>query len=72
MTKQNLKGAHVMTRAIVCANATLLPGVVIGVHAIVGAGSVVTRSVGAGEVVAGNPARKLKEIDDLPYNIRTN
>lgn len=38
-------------------NAILLPGVVIGNRVIVGAGSVVTRSVPDGCVVAGNPAR---------------
>ena len=37
----------------------ILKGVVIGSEAIVGAGSVVTRSVPPGEVWAGNPARPL-------------
>lgn len=37
--------------------AIILPGVSIGDGAIIGAGSVVTRDVGAGEIVAGNPAR---------------
>lgn len=35
----------------------ILPGVRIGTGAIVGAGSVLTRSVPSGAVVAGNPAR---------------
>lgn len=38
--------------------ALILPGVTIGDDAIVGAGSVVTRDVGAGATVAGNPARE--------------
>ncbi|GAB3146033.1 hypothetical protein GCM10027058_03130 [Microbacterium neimengense] len=38
-------------------NTVILPGVRIGDGAIVGAGSVLTRSVPAGTVVAGNPAR---------------
>lgn len=38
------------------ANATILGGVTIGVGALVGAGSVVTRNVPAHAVVAGNPA----------------
>ena len=40
--------------------ATLLGGVEIGERAVVGAGSVVTRDVPAGAVVAGNPARVIK------------
>ena len=41
------------------ANSTILPGVTIGRWAMVGAGSVVTRDVADGELVAGNPARRL-------------
>lgn len=44
------------------ANVTILPGCKqIGVGAIIGAGSVVTRDVDAFTVVAGNPARKIAE-----------
>ncbi len=39
------------------ANATLLPGIVIGEDAIVGSGSVVTKNVLPGKTVRGNPAR---------------
>ncbi len=41
------------------ANSTILPGVTVGRWAMVGAGSVVTRDVADGELVAGNPARRL-------------
>jgi len=41
-------------------NATILCGVEIGEGATVGAGSVVTKDVPAGAVVAGNPARVLR------------
>ena len=43
--------------------AILLPGVRIGRNAVVGAGAVVTRSVPANTVVAGNPARMIREIE---------
>lgn len=44
-------------------SAILLPGVHIGQRAVVGAGAVVTRDVPADTVVAGNPARVIREID---------
>lgn len=43
--------------------AILLPGVRVGRNAVVGAGAVVTRDVAANTVVAGNPARVIREIE---------
>jgi maltose O-acetyltransferase len=43
--------------------AILLPGICVGRNAVVGAGAVVTRDVPANTVVAGNPARVIREID---------
>lgn len=42
--------------------AMILPGVSIGDNAVVAAGSVVTKDVAAGTVVAGNPARFIKNV----------
>lgn len=44
------------------ANALILKGVTVGAASIVGAGSVVTKSVPPGVVVAGNPARIVKRV----------
>jgi acetyltransferase-like isoleucine patch superfamily enzyme len=46
--------------ASIGSGSTILCGVQIGEDAIVGAGSVVTRDVPAGTIVAGNPARELR------------
>jgi maltose O-acetyltransferase len=43
--------------------AVILPGVTIGDNAVVGAGSVVTKDVPANTVVAGNPAKVIREIE---------
>lgn len=42
--------------------AILLPGITIGDHAVIGAGSVVTHDVPAHHIVAGNPARLLRSV----------
>lgn len=65
--KETLRGPHVMEAAIIGANATLLPGIVIGRRAVIGAGSVVLNDVPDGVVVAGNPARVIKRIQDCSY-----
>lgn len=45
------------------AGAIILPGIIIGDNAMIGAGSVVTKNVPAGEVWVGNPAKFLKKRD---------
>ena len=45
------------------ANSVILPGISIGKHSVVAAGSVVTRSVPPYSVCAGNPARVIKQYD---------
>lgn len=49
--------------ASIGSGATILGGVEIGARAIVGAGAVVTKDVPAGAVVAGNPARVLRFVE---------
>lgn len=49
--------------ASIGSNATILCGVTIGERAIVGAGSVVTHDVPPGAVVAGNPARVIRNFE---------
>ena len=48
--------------ASIGANATILPGITIGEKAMVGAGSLVTKDVLAGQVVLGNPAKVMRTL----------
>ena len=59
----NCVGILVKRGASIGSGATILCGVTIGERAIVGAGSVVTRDVPEGTVVAGNPARVLRRTE---------
>lgn len=45
------------------AGAIILPNVVVGKRSVIGAGSVVTRSIPAGCVVAGNPAKIIRRFE---------
>lgn len=65
--KKNLKGPTIRRGAKIGANSTILPGVEVGAGALVGAGSVVAHHVAPNTVVAGNPARFIKKLSELPY-----
>ena len=60
-----LRVTTVKRGASIGANATILCGVTIGEGAMVGAGSVVTKDVPACAVVAGNPARILRMLENV-------
>ena len=49
--------------ASIGSGATILSNTIVGENAIVGAGSVVTKNVPANSVVAGNPAKLLRHIE---------
>ncbi len=67
--KDNLVGATIEEKAIIGANSTLLPGVTIGKKALIGAGSVVVANTYDKKVVVGNPAKPIKNIDEIKeYN----
>lgn len=58
-------GALVRRLARIGAMCMIMPGVEIGEDSMVGAGSVVTKDVPPGMVVAGNPARVIKAVAEL-------
>jgi acetyltransferase-like isoleucine patch superfamily enzyme len=65
--KDQLAGPTIRRGAKIGANVTVLPGVVVGEYALVGAGSVVVRDVPPGAVVVGNPTRIIRHVAELPY-----
>jgi len=62
LSSLQLRGPVIRRWAVIGANATLLPDIEVGRGAIVASGAVVTRDVPAWTVVAGVPARLLKEV----------
>lgn len=60
---EQFSGITLERGASIGANATLLPGIVVGEYAMVGAGAVVTKDVPPYAVVVGNPAKIIRVID---------
>ncbi len=74
---QCMRGPYIKRGAQIGINSCVLPRVVIGEHALIGAGSVVTKDIPDRMVAYGNPARVVGRIEDMicstglrdrPYN----
>jgi acetyltransferase-like isoleucine patch superfamily enzyme len=59
-----IKGPTIRRGARIGGGAVLCPGIEIGEEAFVGAGAVVTKDVPAKAVVIGNPARRVRDVQD--------
>jgi len=57
-------GIRICRKASIGANATILPGIIIGNEAMVGAGAVVTENVPPKAIVVGNPARIIRYVEE--------
>ena len=59
---RNLKTNTIVgERCFIGANAIIMPGITIGNESIVGSGAIVTKDVPSNSVVAGNPAKIIKQ-----------
>ena len=67
---KSVKRAPIIKRgARIGSSSVILPGVTVGEFALIGAGSIVTKDVPAGEVWCGNPAKFLKFVSAIgAYN----
>ena len=61
--ENKIETTHIREGASIGANATILPGVMIGRYAMIGAGAVVTRNIRDFALAVGNPARIVKDVD---------
>ena len=62
---REMRGPVIEAGAQIGINATILPYVTIGAHAIVGAGSIVTRDIPSGAIAYGSPAVPHGGVEDL-------
>jgi acetyltransferase-like isoleucine patch superfamily enzyme len=60
---EQYSGIMIKRNASIGANATILPGIIIGEYAMIGAGAVVTKCVPAHAVVVGNPAKVIRYVN---------
>jgi acetyltransferase-like isoleucine patch superfamily enzyme len=58
------KPVHIENKVWFGADVKVLAGVTIGEGSIIGAGSVVTKSIPAGVIAAGNPCKVIRKIDE--------
>jgi acetyltransferase-like isoleucine patch superfamily enzyme len=65
--KSRLNGPELKENVKVGANSTILPAVTVGENSLIGAGSVVTKDINENIIVAGNPAKKINDMDTVEY-----
>ena len=62
---EQLQGVHIKNFAQIGAQTTLMPGVVLNEHCLIGSGSVITRDVEGYSLTIGNPGRHVKDVRDI-------
>ena len=62
-----IRGAKLRLGCAIGGGATICPGVEIGTEAIIAAGAIVTKDILPRIIVAGNPAKKIKDVEQQSY-----
>lgn len=62
-----IRGAKLRLGCAVGGGATICPGVEIGQEAIIAAGAIVTKDIPSRIIVAGNPAKKIKDVEQHSF-----
>jgi acetyltransferase-like isoleucine patch superfamily enzyme len=63
--EERIQGPKIEDNVAIGAGANILPGVRIGIGSIVAAAAVVSKDIPAGKMVAGNPARVIKTVNEV-------
>ena len=62
---EQLQGARIKNYAQIGAQSTLMPGVVLNEHCLIGSGSVITKDVEEYSLTLGSPGRHVKDVRDI-------
>ncbi len=62
-----IRGAKLRLGCAIGGGATICPGVEIGQESIIAAGAIVTKDIPSRIIVAGNPAKKIKDVDPQSF-----
>lgn len=65
-----IEGITIGRNVWIASNVQIMPGVTIGDHSVVGSGAIVTKSFPDRSLIAGSPARKLRDINASDGYIR--
>ena len=72
MAKKTTRPVKIGKHVWIGTGAIIMPGIIVGDYAVVGAGSVVTSHIPSKAIVVGNPARIIKMRDSVNFSSNNN
>ena len=70
--EDDVQGAQIGDYTTIGAAANILPGVIIGNNAIIGASALVTKNIPDNKLVMGVPAKVIRDVSEKNYSQKTN